>query len=90
MPHRIIRSSKAGKNVFFVDFAHETEGKLDKIFQSSEKASELSYSIMNIIYILAAMIIVVAIFTVVLYIYKFIMNRRDPNYKKNDDTFLDD
>lgn len=67
-----------------------TEGKLDKIFQSSEKASELSYSIMNIIYILAAMIIVVAIFTVVLYIYKFIMNRRDPNYKKNDDTFLDD
>ena len=28
-----------------------TEGKLDKIFQSSEKASELSYSIMNIIYI---------------------------------------
>ena len=27
-----------------------TEGKLDKIFQSSEKASELSYSIMNIIY----------------------------------------
>ena len=55
-----------------------TEGKLDKIFQSSEKASELSYSIMNIIY------------TVVLYIYKFIMNRRDPNYKKNDDTFLDD
>lgn len=64
--------------------------KLDKIFQSSEKASELSYSIMNIIYILAAMIIVVAIFTVVLYIYKFIMNRRDPNYKKNDDTFLDD
>ncbi|MCG4693664.1 hypothetical protein L0P78_11655 [Coprococcus eutactus] len=67
-----------------------TEGKLDKIFQSSEKASELSYSIMNIIYILAAMIIVVAIFTVVLYIYKFIMNRRNPNYKKNDDTFLDD
>ena len=67
-----------------------TEGKLDKIFQSYEKASELSYSIMNIIYILAAMIIVVAIFTVVLYIYKFIMNRRDPNYKKNDDTFLDD
>ena len=67
-----------------------TEGKLDKIFQSSEKACELSYSIMNIIYILAAMIIVVAIFTVVLYIYKFIMNRRDPNYKKNDDTFLDD
>ena len=66
------------------------EGKLDKIFQSSEKASELSYSIMNIIYILAAMIIVVAIFTVVLNIYKFIMNRRDPNYKKNDDTFLDD
>ena len=61
-----------------------TEGKLDKIFQNSEKASELSYSI------LAAMIIVVAIFTVVLYIYKFIMNRRDPNYKKNDDTFLDD
>ena len=45
---------------------------------------------MNIIYILAAMIIVVAIFTVVLYIYKFIMNRRNPNYKKNDDTFLDD
>ena len=58
--------------------------------KGSEKASELSYSIMNIIYILAAMIIVVAIFTVVLYIYKFIMNRRDPNYKKNDDTFLDD
>ena len=65
-------------------------GNNGRIFQSSEKASELSYSIMNIIYILAAMIIVVAIFTVVLYIYKFIMNRRDPNYKKNDDTFLDD
>ena len=61
-----------------------------KTGQDIPEASELSYSIMNIIYILAAMIIVVAIFTVVLYIYKFIMNRRDPNYKKNDDTFLDD
>ena len=67
-----------------------TKSGLDKIFDSSRKASELSYSIMNIIYILVAMIIVVAIFTVVLHIYKFMMNRRNPNYKKNDDTFLDD
>lgn len=67
-----------------------TEGKLDKIFQSSQKASEWSYSIMNIIYILVAMVIVVAIFTVTLYVYKFFMNIKDPNYKKNDDTFLDD
>lgn len=68
-----------------------TEGKLDKIFQSSEKASELSYSIMNIIYILAAMIIVVAIFTVVLYIYQIHHEQeRCQTTKKNDDTFLDD
>ena len=67
-----------------------TEGKLDKIFQSTQKASEWSYSIMNIIYILVAMVIVVAIFTVTLYVYKFFVNRKGPNYKKNDDTFLDD
>lgn len=67
-----------------------TEGKLDKIFQSTQKATEWSYSIMNIIYILVAMVIVVAIFTVTLYVYKFFVNRKDPNYKKNDDTFLDD
>ena len=36
------------------------------------------------------MVIVVAIFTVTLYVYKFFMNIKDPNYKKNDDTFLDD
>ena len=67
-----------------------TEGKLDQLFNSTAKASEFSYSIMNVIYILAAMVIVVAIFTIVLHIYKFFMNRKDPNYKKNDDTFLDD
>lgn len=38
VPHRIIRSSKAGKNVFFVDFAHETEGKLDKVTGNEKKA----------------------------------------------------
>ena len=67
-----------------------TEGQLDQIFNSTRKASEWSYSIMNIIYILVAMVIVVAIFTVTLHVYKFFMNRKDPNYKKNDDTFLDD
>lgn len=67
-----------------------TEGKLDQIFNSTRKASEWSYSIMNIIYILVAMVIVVAIFTLTLHVYKFFVNRKDPNYKKNDDTFLDD
>ena len=37
---------------------------------------------MNIIYILVAMVIVVAIFTVTLHVYKFFINRKDPNYKK--------
>ena len=63
-----------------------TEGQLDQIFNSTRKASEWSYSI----YILVAMVIVVAIFTVTLHVYKFFINRKDPNYKKNDDTFLDD
>ena len=67
-----------------------TEGQLDQIFNSTKKASEWSYSIMNIIYILVAMVVVVAVFTITLYVYKFFMNRKDPNYKKNDDTFLDD
>lgn len=47
-----------------------TEGQLDQIFNSTRKASEWSYSIMNIIYILVAMVIVVAIFTVTLHVYK--------------------
>lgn len=67
-----------------------TESWLDKIVSSTEKASQISYNIMDIIYILATMVIVVAIFTITLQVYKFFMNRRDPSYKKNDDTFLDD
>lgn len=67
-----------------------TEGSLEKLFKSTEKADQFSSSIMDIIYILIAMVIVVAVFTITLYVYKFIRNRRDPNYKKNDDTFLDD
>jgi heme/copper-type cytochrome/quinol oxidase subunit 2 len=67
-----------------------SEEKLDKLFKSTEKAAELSSQIMDIVYILAAMIVVVAIFTITLYIWKFFKNRRDPNYVKNDDTFLDD
>lgn len=67
-----------------------TENGLNQIFNSTRKASEWSYSIMNIIYILVAMVVVVAIFTITLYVYKFFMNRKDPHYKKDDDTFLDD
>ena len=67
-----------------------TEGQLDRIFNSTRKATEWSYSIMNIIYILVAMVIVVAIFTVTLHVYKFFINRKDQKKKKNDDKFLDD
>lgn len=67
-----------------------TENMLDRLFDTIGKAEKLSSNIMDIIYILAAMVIVVAIFTVTLYIFKFFRNRRDPNYRKNDDTFLDD
>ena len=63
---------------------------MDKLFHTSEMASELSSNIMDIIYILVAMVIVAAIFTATLYVFKFVRNRRDPHYKKNDDTFLDD
>lgn len=63
-----------------------TEGKLDKIFQSSEKASELSYSIMNIIYILAAMMRSCCdIYSGVIHIQIHHEQERS-NYKKNDDT----
>lgn len=57
---------------------------------TGEKASELSSNIMNIIYILIAAVIVIAVITIGLYIYKFFKNRKDPNYVKNDDEFLDD
>lgn len=70
--------------------AQTTENQLDKIFDSTQKAEQLSSSIKDIIIILIAMVIVVAIFTITLYVYKLIKNMKNPNYKKNDDTFLDD
>ncbi len=57
---------------------------------TGEKASELSNDIINIIYILVAAVIVIAVITLGLYVYKFFKNRKDPNYVKNDDEFLDD
>lgn len=86
----VMKAAATVKDTTETTAAATTESKLDKLFQTTEKAEQLSSSIMDIIYILIAMVIVVAIFTVTLYVYKFINNRRDPNYKKNDDTFLDD
>lgn len=78
----VVRSSSTTEEV--------TETWIEKIVEGVNKSSQISYNIKDIIYILIAMIIVVAIFTFTLQVFKFFRDRRDPNYKKNDDTFLDD
>lgn len=61
-----------------------------KALDKGKEVSELSTNIMNIIYILIAAVIVIGVITITLYIYKFFSNRRNSNYKNNDDNFLDD
>lgn len=68
-----------------------TEGsKIMEILDVTDGTAELSLIIVDAIWILVVLALCFAFFTLLLYVYKFFKNRRDPNYKKNDDDFLDD
>jgi heme/copper-type cytochrome/quinol oxidase subunit 2 len=67
-----------------------TEGKnLMDILDVTEETAQLSSILMDIIYIMVVVVIAMALITLLLYFVKFLKNRKDPNYKKNDDDFLD-
>lgn len=68
-----------------------TEGsKIMEILDVTDGTAELSLIIVDAIWILVVLALCFAFFTLLLYVYKFFKNRKDPNYKKNDDDFLDD
>lgn len=67
-----------------------TESNIMDILDVTDGTAELTLYISDAIWILVVLAICFAFFTLLLYIYKFFKNRRDPNYQKNDDDFLDD
>lgn len=66
------------------------DSKIMDILDVTDSTAELSMYIADAIWILVILALCFAFFTLLLYVYKFFKNRRDPNYQKNDDDFLDD
>lgn len=65
------------------------DDKLSKFLESSNDLSGVTRYLEDIMYILVVLVIALAFLTILMYIYRFISRRKDPNYKKNDDDFLD-
>ncbi len=63
--------------------------RLSKFLESSNNTIGISSYIMDILYILIVLVIAVAFLTLLAHIYKYMKQKRDPHYKRNDDDFLD-
>ena len=63
--------------------------RLSKFLESSNNTIGISSYIMDILYIFIVLVIAVAFLTLLAHIYKYMKQKRDPHYKRNDDDFLD-
>ena len=63
--------------------------RLSKFLESSNNTVGISSYIMDILYILIVLVIAVAFLTLLAHIYKYMKQKRDPHYNRNDDDFLD-
>ena len=66
----------------------EQTGIMD-VLNLADSTSKLTVYLLDIIYIMIAVVICTALITLLLYIIRLIKNSKNPNYKKNDDDFLD-
>lgn len=74
-------------NILFSEATTEGKNIMD-ILDTTDDTAEITMYIVDAIYILVIVVICLAFFTALLYLYKYLKNRKNPNYKKDDD-FLD-
>ena len=67
----------------------EAQNIITKNDRLSKFLEGISSYIMDILYILIVLVIAVAFLTLLAHIYKYMKQKRDPHYKRNDDDFLD-
>ncbi len=61
---------------------------LTDLLDTADDLSGVSTYLMDIMYILAIIVVCLAALTVFMYIYRYLVRRKN-NYQKNDDDFLD-
>lgn len=62
---------------------------LTEMLDATDDLSGVTTYLTDIMYILAVLVICLAALTAFMYLYRYISRRKDKNYKKNDDDFLD-